>query len=104
MHGDKSQRQREKALAALRGRPVDTLVATDVAARGIDVERHLARHQLRPARRPRRLRAPRRPHRPRRRNGVGITFVGAEQAKDVGRIATDLRLRTEFDAAERAAA
>ena len=38
MHGDKSQGQREKALAALRGRPRDTLVATDVAARGIDVD------------------------------------------------------------------
>ena len=36
--------------------------------------------------------------------GIGITFVGAEQAKDLGRIATDLRLHTEFDAAERAAA
>ena len=39
MHGDKSQRQRERALAALRGRRAcDTLVATDVAARGIDVD------------------------------------------------------------------
>ena len=30
-------------------------------------------------------------------------YLGAEHAKDVGRIATDLRLRREFDEAERAA-
>ena len=39
MHGDKSQRQREQALARFESGAVDTLVATDVAARGIDVER-----------------------------------------------------------------
>src|SRR6185312_462905 len=38
MHGDKSQRQREQALARFEAGNVDTLVATDVAARGIDVE------------------------------------------------------------------
>jgi superfamily II DNA/RNA helicase len=38
MHGDKSQRQRERALASFEGGHIDTLVATDVAARGIDVE------------------------------------------------------------------
>jgi ATP-dependent RNA helicase RhlE len=37
MHGDKSQRQREKALARFERGDVLTLVATDVAARGIDV-------------------------------------------------------------------
>jgi superfamily II DNA/RNA helicase len=37
MHGDKSQRQRERALAQFEAGVVDTLVATDVAARGIDV-------------------------------------------------------------------
>jgi superfamily II DNA/RNA helicase len=37
MHGDKSQRQREQALARFESGAVDTLVATDVAARGIDV-------------------------------------------------------------------
>ena len=39
MHGNKSQRQRERALAQFEAGQVDTLVATDVAARGIDVER-----------------------------------------------------------------
>jgi superfamily II DNA/RNA helicase len=37
MHGNKSQRQREQALAQFRSGAVDTLVATDVAARGIDI-------------------------------------------------------------------
>ena len=37
MHGDKSQGQRERALAGFEAGRVDTLVATDVAARGIDV-------------------------------------------------------------------
>ena len=38
MHGNKSQRQREQALARFESGAVDTLVATDVAARGIDVQ------------------------------------------------------------------
>jgi ATP-dependent RNA helicase RhlE len=37
MHGNKSQRQREQALARFESGRVETLVATDVAARGIDV-------------------------------------------------------------------
>ena len=37
MHGDKSQSQRERALARFESGKIDTLVATDVAARGIDV-------------------------------------------------------------------
>ena len=37
MHGDKSQGQRERTLASFESGRVDTLVATDVAARGIDV-------------------------------------------------------------------
>src|SRR5207302_842990 len=37
MHGNKSQRQRESALARFERGDVDVLVATDVAARGIDV-------------------------------------------------------------------
>ena len=37
MHGNKSQRQREQALARFQSGAVDTLIATDVAARGLDV-------------------------------------------------------------------
>lgn len=38
IHGNKSQGQRERALAAFRNGKVRTLVATDIAARGIDVD------------------------------------------------------------------
>lgn len=37
IHGDKSQAQREKALAAFKSGKLRALVATDIAARGIDV-------------------------------------------------------------------
>jgi superfamily II DNA/RNA helicase len=96
MHGDKSQRQREKALAAFSAGRVDTLVATDVAARGIDVDgiSHVINFDA-PEDRETYV------HRVGRtgragNSGVGITFVAAEQARDVGRIATELRLEREF--------
>ena len=38
IHGDKSQGQRDRALSSFQSGRVDTLVATDVAARGIDVD------------------------------------------------------------------
>jgi superfamily II DNA/RNA helicase len=38
IHGNKSQGQRERALAAFRSGRVRTLIATDIAARGIDVD------------------------------------------------------------------
>jgi len=38
IHGNKSQNQRERVLAAFRAGQIRTLVATDIAARGIDVE------------------------------------------------------------------
>jgi superfamily II DNA/RNA helicase len=104
MHGDKSQRQREKALARFESGAVDTLVATDVAARGIDVGgiSHVINFDP-PADREGYV------HRVGRtgragRSGVGVTFYGAEQAKDLARIAADLRLRREFEKAEGAAA
>jgi superfamily II DNA/RNA helicase len=37
VHGDRSQIQRERALAAFREGRVPVLVATDVAARGLDI-------------------------------------------------------------------
>jgi ATP-dependent RNA helicase RhlE len=96
MHGNKSQGQRERALAAFSSGRVDTLVATDVAARGIDVTgiSHVINFDA-PADRDSYV------HRVGRtgragRTGVGITFVEAEQARDVGRIAQDLRLHGEF--------
>jgi superfamily II DNA/RNA helicase len=38
IHGNKSQNQRERVLAAFRKGDIKTLVATDIAARGIDVD------------------------------------------------------------------
>ena len=96
MHGNKSQRQREQALSRFESGHVDTLVATDVAARGLDVDgiSHVINFDP-PEDRDGYV------HRVGRtaragRSGVGITFVGAEQARTVEKIATDLRLDREF--------
>lgn len=97
MHGNKSQNQRERALAAFESGKVNTLVATDVAARGIDVDgvSHVINFDA-PDDRESYV------HRIGRtgragRSGIGITFVEAEQAKDVGRIASALELHREFE-------
>jgi superfamily II DNA/RNA helicase len=96
MHGDKSQRQREQALARFQAGRVRTLVATDVAARGIDVEgiAHVINFDP-PADREGYV------HRVGRtgragRGGVGTTFVGAQDAHEMGRIVTALDLHDEF--------
>lgn len=39
LHGDLSQAARERVLARMRAGQIDTLIATDVAARGLDVDR-----------------------------------------------------------------
>jgi superfamily II DNA/RNA helicase len=96
MHGNKSQRQREQALARFESGKIDCLVATDVAARGLDVDgiSHVINFDP-PEDREGYV------HRVGRtgragRTGIGITFVGSEQARDVGRIARDLRLGEQF--------
>ena len=96
MHGDKTQGQRERALARFASGKVDTLVATDVAARGIDVDRisHVINFDPPEDREAyvhrigRTARAG--------RSGVGITFVDAEQAADVSKIAEALKLDRQF--------
>jgi len=92
MHGDKSQSQREKALARFESGRVDTLVATDVAARGIDVRgiTHVINYDA-PAAREDYI------HRVGRTaragaSGVGITFVLDDQAREVAKFAGELGL------------
>jgi ATP-dependent RNA helicase RhlE len=97
MHGNKSQAQRQKALARFESGHVDTLVATDVAARGIDVPdvTHVINFDA-PEDRDTYV------HRVGRtgragRTGAGVSFVVADQARDMRRIAHDLGLTSEFD-------
>ena len=90
MHGDKSQSQRERALARFEAGKVTTLVATDVAARGIDVAgvTHVINYDAPDAREDyihrigRTARAG--------ASGVGITFVLDDQARDVAKFASQL--------------
>ena len=48
IHGNKSQSQRENALASFRASRIRVLVATDIAARGIDIDQvtHVVNFEL----------------------------------------------------------
>ncbi|MET0799602.1 MAG: DEAD/DEAH box helicase [Actinomycetota bacterium] len=96
LHGGMSQPQRERALGRFAAGHNDVLVATDVAARGLDLEdiTHVVNFDA-PAddkayvhRVGRTARAG--------RGGDGVTFVTPEQRLDVGRIAKQLDLHAEF--------
>ena len=101
MHGNLSQSQRERALAQFESGRVSTLVATDVAARGLDVDDITHVINFDP------------PHgdndyvhrvgRTGRagRSGTGITLVRPEQRRDVGRLAARLGHGDRFDATGR---
>jgi len=104
MHGNLSQNQRERALARFTSGRVPTLVATDVAARGLDVDdiTHVINfdppgsdddyvHRV-----GRTGRAG--------RDGTGITFVLPEQQADVSRLASRLGHGKRFTEAGMAAA
>jgi ATP-dependent RNA helicase RhlE len=97
MHGDLSQAARERALDRFESGKVDTLIATDVAARGLDLERitHVINFDP-PAddkgyvhRVGRTARAG--------RSGTGVTLVTADQQGDVSRMAARLDLNHEFE-------
>jgi superfamily II DNA/RNA helicase len=97
MHGNKSQSQRQRALANFESGKVDTLVATDVAARGIDVPdvTHVINYDA-PEDRDTYV------HRVGRTGragatGAGVSFVIGDQVRDMRRIAQDLDLLSEFD-------
>jgi superfamily II DNA/RNA helicase len=98
MHGDLTQAQRERALAKFRTGKLSTLIATDVAARGLDVEgiAHVINYDP-PAddngyvhRVGRTARAG--------ATGTGVTLVTPEQQGDVSRMAARLQLADEFTA------
>ncbi len=98
MHGDLSQQQRERALARFESGKVKVLVATDVAARGLDVENiaHVINYDP-PGddkdyvhRVGRTARAG--------KTGTGVTLVTPDQRSDVSRIAARLKLHEEFEA------
>jgi ATP-dependent RNA helicase RhlE len=100
MHGDKSQSQRQKALARFERGDITVLVATDVAARGIDVPdvTHVINFD-----------APEDgdayTHRVGRtgragNSGLGVSFVLGDQAHEMRQMAARLGLSREFDRRE----
>ncbi len=97
LHGDMTQGARQRALARFESGRAQVLVATDVAARGLDLERisHVVNydppnddkgyvHRI-----GRTARAG--------RTGTGITLVTADQQGDVGRMAARLDLHEAFE-------
>jgi ATP-dependent RNA helicase RhlE len=99
LHGDKSQGQRERALAKFEDGKVDVLVATDVAARGIDVAgiTHVINYDA-PGDREAYVHRTGRTGRA-EATGIAITFVSGEQSIDIGKMAHDLGLRDNFERA-----
>ena len=97
LHGDMSQGARERALDRFRGGKVTTLVATDVAARGLDLDDITHVINFDPPEDDKGY-----VHRVGRtgragRSGTGITFVLPEQQADVSRVATRLGHRERFE-------
>jgi superfamily II DNA/RNA helicase len=96
MHGNKSQNQRRRALADFERGKCDTLVATDVAARGIDVDEitHVINFDA-PEDRDTYV------HRTGRTgragaSGLAASFVLPDQDHDMSKVAKDLGLHQEF--------
>jgi ATP-dependent RNA helicase RhlE len=97
LHGDMPQRARQRALDRFERGSVRVLIATDVAARGLDLERisHVVNYD--PPQDDKGY-----VHRVGRtaragRTGTGITLVTADQQSDVGRMAARLELHEEFE-------
>jgi ATP-dependent RNA helicase RhlE len=97
LHGDMPQRARERALDRFERGSVRVLIATDVAARGLDLERisHVVNYD--PPQDDKGY-----VHRVGRtaragRTGTGITLVTADQQGDVGRMAARLELHEAFE-------
>jgi ATP-dependent RNA helicase RhlE len=97
LHGDMSQPARERALARFHGGKVRTLVATDVAARGLDLDDITHVINFDPPEDDKGY-----VHRVGRtgragRDGRGITLVTPEQQADVSRVAVRLGHREQFE-------
>ena len=98
LHGDMSQGARQRALETFSRGKVDVLVATDVAARGLDLDAitHVINydpprdHQDYVHRVGRTARAG--------RSGAGVTFVAPGQLGEISAIARRLKLEEEFQA------
>ncbi|MGH2771611.1 MAG: DEAD/DEAH box helicase [Actinomycetota bacterium] len=98
MHGDMSQSARQRALENFDRGKITTLVATDVAARGLDIDdvTHVINydppedHKAYLHRVGRTGRAG--------REGQGVTLVSSAERGDVGRVASVLNLSKEFEA------
>ncbi len=97
LHGNLSQVRRNKALARFKAGAVDTLIATDVAARGIDVTDiiHVINYDA-PENRDAYV------HRVGRtgragNTGAGTSLVVTDQFREMRRIATGLGLKKEFE-------
>ncbi|HEV3283288.1 MAG TPA: DEAD/DEAH box helicase [Solirubrobacteraceae bacterium] len=96
IHGNKSQRQRDQALARFQSGGINTLVATDVAARGIDVDgvTHVINfdppddHDAYVHRVGRTARAG--------ASGIGITLVSPGERHEMRQLAHRLGLHKEF--------
>jgi superfamily II DNA/RNA helicase len=96
MHGDMSQQARERAFSRFESEHVTVLVATDVAARGLDLDNisHVINYDppqddkgyLHRVGRTARA----------GRGGMGITFVQPQEEAEVGRMASRLKLGEEF--------
>jgi superfamily II DNA/RNA helicase len=98
MHGDMTQGARERALERFSSGKIDVLVATDVAARGLDLDdiTHVINydppndHRDYVHRVGRTARAG--------RTGAGVTFVAPSQLQEISAIARQLKLSDEFEA------
>ena len=96
LHGDMPQSARERALERFESGKISTLVATDVAARGLDLDRITHVVNFDPPEDDKSY-----VHRVGRtaragRSGTGVTLVLPEQQGDVSRIASRLKLHDEF--------
>ena len=97
MHGDMTQQAREKALQRFEEKHVGVLIATDVAARGLDLEDITLVVNYDPPQDDKGY-----VHRVGRtaragRTGTSVTFVTPEQLGDVSRMAARLDLHAEFE-------